>query len=103
MYVGQTGLPAVFTVVDDTGAPINITGSTTFVLTIYNPTTQARKNGAGVFGATNASLGQITYAWNTADTAVAGQYTLALSFQFEGAEVVCDPVQWIVLPPGGNG
>jgi len=96
MYVGQTGLPAVFIVVDDTDTPINLTGATLFVLTISDPVRQVRRSGAGTFTLTNPTAGQVTYAWNAADTAIVGQYTLALSFFFESTNVVCDPIQWTV-------
>lgn len=96
-YCGQT-LPVMsLTLTDDTGAAINLTGAA-LSLIIHNTQTQEDVAGAGTWDITNATAGQATYTWASADSSVAGNFTLYIKATYAGGVAIADPINWQVLP-----
>src|SRR5215472_13120630 len=74
MYQGDT-LPALTKqLLDPNGNIINLTGTTIVLKTVSAG--QVTATLAGTVTITNATNGNISYAWNAADTATPGQYNL---------------------------
>ena len=94
-YVSQTLPIMALTLTDDTGAAINLTGAT-LSLTIHNTQTQEDVAGAGTWAITNATAGQATYTWASADTQTAGQFMLYVRITYSGGVAVADPISWQV-------
>lgn len=78
MYQNDT-LPAYTrTCLDQNGAVINLTGATIVLkfIALSGSLSGTVTNGAGSVTVTNATAGQISYAWVAADTATVGTYQL---------------------------
>lgn len=98
MYVGQQNPAWTPTVLDDSGAAVNLTGAT-LALTIRNVATGVEVAGAGSFTIVNAATGQARYAWGTSDTAAPGSFLLKVKITgLPGGQLEADPVPWEILP-----
>ena len=98
MYKGQTGPSWTPTVTIDNGNPAVITGATSFILYIKDPTgSTAERTGGGTVTVNNGALGQITYPWVANDTAIVGKFTLQFQWTTAaGLTQFSDPVTWEV-------
>lgn len=78
---GDTGPAILATLLDDAGVVVNLTGST---VTLYsrNQSTKAPITTAGVCTLPNATLGQVSYALQTADTLASGIVEFEFKVQF---------------------
>ena len=103
MYQGQTGPPWQPTLTRDGSTVVDLTGvsANSFALNIYNLESETNRAGSGVFTIVNAAGGLINYAWNSADTATVGRYTLQVNYtDVAGNNVITDPTSWEVRAKG---
>lgn len=98
MYVGQTGPVMQASIKTDDGTAAALTGAI-FALTIHNTRTNTDSIGAGTWTVTDTVNGIARYAWAVSDTAVAGAYSLIISYTVAGATYICDPIDWQLIAP----
>lgn len=72
MYTGQTDPPALWTLLDDTKKPVNLTGYTMIAILIAEQRNPANTRTGGIPTITDAVNGVVTYQWLDSDTSQAG-------------------------------
>ena len=100
LYVGETHITWSLTWLDDSGAGINLTGSTVSgVLKTLGATTVADVVLSGTFTLTTPASGLFTYAPVANDLATAADYQIQFKATYgDGTKLFSDPVALKILP-----
>lgn len=89
IYVGDLAPPLSVQFSNRDGTAINLTGAT-FSL-VMESSIGTRKTGTGTWTINNATAGQASYAWSSADVSTAGTWTLQVAITVNGLTQHCDP------------
>ena len=100
-YVGDTGNPLFITLLDYSNTPYVLTGltlATAYAFKLINISNGTIITGAGTWSYVNAAQGQIQYAWNAADVAIAGMYRIKVVVTFPSGALTFDQKLIEILP-----
>lgn len=89
LYTGDQLVPLSVQFSNKDGTAINLAGAS-FAL-VMESSTGTRKTGTGTWTINNATAGQASYAWSSADVSTAGTWTLQVSITIGGLTQHCDP------------
>jgi hypothetical protein len=95
-YTGQLLPTWTLSLVNDVGAPVNLTGATAVSLSFVKGSNVSAGAGVGAI-VSPVTLGQVTYAPAAADVTTPGTYQVFVEVTYPAGPLISDPLPWILV------